>query len=686
MKKKIIFGVLLLSALTLVSCKNEEVESVDDPETVETVEEEETDVTEEPIEDTIPDESLTIIGAVTELKVGETLALEALDENNASIEGVTWTSSDNDIATIDENGLVTALTIGDVTITATKDNSSTTYDLTIVHNLEIATKSLQGELALSGDIIQRDSSGEVLVQVDVVSYISDERYYYRSELDGEIGNEFSYVADENGYLATEYLNYDNTVVQESYGSNYVFKELYYNPFTIYDLSESDYSLNDHGTYTLTLPITDEVVDSEILEYYGLVDVYISYYFCYDAFGFITELNLTLNDDSTISKLDFDVALEYGSGKEIVEVSLEVSDPYTIGAYTTSYETTEESQRLQTFFNEVNKGNYTATVTIETEGLATNGFIYALGDKLYYGTDAKQYLYFDTKDGVEFARVGWDGSEYTLTGYNWRYPIANESAISYIPTIDIAAELFEYDEISEHYNIRDEQGILNYAELGIIDWDYFISDYNSLIEDSLMLYLDDVGGLVIIYEYQTMYGTYGTSTTYIYNVGETDETIFDNAAYYPYDSDCSTWSEFDSDLYEKAYEETYGALDLDEFIPFFNFSSYNSYKGYLAEDVNYGYSGEGINWYLDITFLYDYEGIKDVYDAIEGHNQVMANSEGWVEELYQCDIDTDTGYAVYSTDYFSIDFSVEVNTGFYQDYEVGLIYRTISFTITLSIPF
>lgn len=67
------------------------------------------------------------------LTAGNTVALNAtvLPEEIADETIVTWTSSDEKIATVDENGKVTAIAAGEATITANAGEKSATYKLTV---------------------------------------------------------------------------------------------------------------------------------------------------------------------------------------------------------------------------------------------------------------------------------------------------------------------------------------------------------------------------------------------------------------------------------------------------------------------------------------------------------------------------------------------------------------------------
>ena len=67
------------------------------------------------------------------LTAGNTVALNAtvLPEEIADETSVTWTSSDEKVATVDENGKVTAIAAGEATITANAGEKSATYKLTV---------------------------------------------------------------------------------------------------------------------------------------------------------------------------------------------------------------------------------------------------------------------------------------------------------------------------------------------------------------------------------------------------------------------------------------------------------------------------------------------------------------------------------------------------------------------------
>jgi hypothetical protein len=78
---------------------------------------------------------VTVTSPVTELVIGETtqliVKLEDKDGNALTNRGVAWTSSNNTFATVSSNGLVSAESEGDVTITATSEGQSGSAAITV---------------------------------------------------------------------------------------------------------------------------------------------------------------------------------------------------------------------------------------------------------------------------------------------------------------------------------------------------------------------------------------------------------------------------------------------------------------------------------------------------------------------------------------------------------------------------
>ena len=81
---------------------------------------------------TMPVSGVTLDKNSAEIKVGETLTLTAVvAPETATDKTVAWTSSNTAVATVDANGVVTALAEGEATITATAGNATATCVVTV---------------------------------------------------------------------------------------------------------------------------------------------------------------------------------------------------------------------------------------------------------------------------------------------------------------------------------------------------------------------------------------------------------------------------------------------------------------------------------------------------------------------------------------------------------------------------
>ena len=80
----------------------------------------------------VPAESITLDKIEAEILVGYSVTLTAtVLPDDTTFKTVTWTSSDEDIATVDENGTVTGIGVGSTTITATCGSVYATCDITV---------------------------------------------------------------------------------------------------------------------------------------------------------------------------------------------------------------------------------------------------------------------------------------------------------------------------------------------------------------------------------------------------------------------------------------------------------------------------------------------------------------------------------------------------------------------------
>ncbi len=91
----------------------------------------------------VPTETISITTDSTECFTGQTIQLNATTDGISS-EDIVWSSSDDAIATVDENGLVEGNTPGNVTITAEVGDATETIDLTINERLTDTTVTITG--------------------------------------------------------------------------------------------------------------------------------------------------------------------------------------------------------------------------------------------------------------------------------------------------------------------------------------------------------------------------------------------------------------------------------------------------------------------------------------------------------------------------------------------------------------
>lgn len=126
---------------------------------------------------TVDVSSITITGNKT-TEVGNTIQLSAIvSPTNASNKFVTWSSSNNNIATVNENGLVTTKTTGTVIITATSVANSSIkapYNITITPKIADKDRLVTGELQsrwlfMDDSAREIDSANQTLIIKDTVS-------------------------------------------------------------------------------------------------------------------------------------------------------------------------------------------------------------------------------------------------------------------------------------------------------------------------------------------------------------------------------------------------------------------------------------------------------------------------------------------------------------------------------------
>jgi uncharacterized protein YjdB len=143
----------------------------------------------------VPVESITVLPTEEELTVGNTLQIVAeIKPDDATEKSVNWTTSDPKVATIDENGKVTAIGVGTAIITATVENTTKSAKTT-VNVLEKINVD-----PISGMIMDLNSTKEVTVTCDITGVnitveTSDEKI---ADVSAVTDNKFTITAKSGG--------------------------------------------------------------------------------------------------------------------------------------------------------------------------------------------------------------------------------------------------------------------------------------------------------------------------------------------------------------------------------------------------------------------------------------------------------------------------------------------------------
>ncbi len=117
----------------------------------------------------IPATSLKISQTEAEMKVGETLQLTAIVEPSNTTDSIIWNTSDESIATVTENGLVTAINPGEVEISLSVGNESATCVVKVV--LESLKLDYKGVLnAYNSGIISTYCTNTISMQSNTLGF------------------------------------------------------------------------------------------------------------------------------------------------------------------------------------------------------------------------------------------------------------------------------------------------------------------------------------------------------------------------------------------------------------------------------------------------------------------------------------------------------------------------------------
>lgn len=138
-----------------------------------------------------PVASITLSHTSVSLKATETVSLTAtVAPETATVKDVTWTSDNPKVATVDENGVITAVTAGEAVITVTATDGSGVFNTVKVQVEPIYAESIT--IVAEGSTTLRDGETVQLRAVFVPENTTDKRVTW------DAGTEINSTIDENG--------------------------------------------------------------------------------------------------------------------------------------------------------------------------------------------------------------------------------------------------------------------------------------------------------------------------------------------------------------------------------------------------------------------------------------------------------------------------------------------------------
>ena len=346
-------------------------------------------------------ENVTLDKESATLIEGETLTLTAVaSPDHATDKTITWNTSDDKVATVDENGHVTAVAPGTATITAT-----------------------------SGD-----KSASCVVTVEAASYVFTLK-----------------VEDQVYFTQTVKRGTDLSTLMEEHEVVIPTKEGY--TFSGWELPEmmpaNDLTLNGTFTinkYTVTFKIGEEIISSEELEYGAAIvapEAPEKEGYTFDGWGEVAETlpaeNVTYEGTYTVNKY----TVTFKIGEEIIS-----SEELEYGAAIVAPEAPEKEGYTFDGWGEVAETVPAENVTYEgTYTVNLYKVYYYVGEELVYtdevayGEAIPEYTYEPTTEGDVFE--GWSGETYeTMPAHDIVYTANITNGIGH-SSID-AKSTFIYD--------------------------------------------------------------------------------------------------------------------------------------------------------------------------------------------------------------------------------------------------
>ena len=187
---------------------------------------------------------------------------------------VSWSSSDESIATVDANGVVSLLSVGEVTITATSTSDSSKKDSVTI---KIVNKGLHPELLEEGYEFSEEWPRELLnayVGVEAPEALSAYGFYYRENLpsvdsngDSVAGN-FEIVADFDTSIMNSFMQSAGALgyypfLDSTYSAYYFYTFCFMDPTSSAEIDFDYYLLSEEGdTFSFYAYHTEDIWGSK----------------------------------------------------------------------------------------------------------------------------------------------------------------------------------------------------------------------------------------------------------------------------------------------------------------------------------------------------------------------------------------------------------------------------------------
>ncbi len=328
----------------------------------------------------------------------------------------------------------------DPSVTTTSDDpTSTTSSPTVT--VDSVLNALQDDVAFEGtlSIKASDSTGEVVydsVYSFIEGYIGSDRFFnIETEEDGTESYRVEYYANEDtGYVEARYLDPTTnetaitSLVSSSTGNPTYFVANFFNPWLYVDSSM--------GT------LVDDTVTFELDSTTGNYLFYLfTFYSSFVATTATVEVDTstgaietvtfaTATTESTLNGEPVDAWYEFSY--EIV--TLDDIDYYNVDPRTGD----ENTASLQSVFNSLQDGNYTADVTVSGGRSTITSTIYSTPSLIIEDYNGEIYGVVDYDEGYKI--VSGISGETTLTASNNTY---SGSASNFLRPFTILAEMFDY---------------------------------------------------------------------------------------------------------------------------------------------------------------------------------------------------------------------------------------------------